>query len=112
MSARTPPVEPFCHHLLVIDLPALPPERRAAAVAFTAGRVAAMPTPLRLGVGAAAATLNAVGRIAGFGPVARAAARRPLPIAGDYVRVLRSLAYAYVWETWPDTASDGAPASR
>ena len=27
------------------------------------------------------------------------------PSLGDYVRLLRSLGYAYVWETWPDTAA-------
>ena len=31
---------------------------------------------------------------------------------GEYVRLVRSLAYAYVWETWPDTAPDGAPMTQ
>ena len=35
-------------------------------------------------------------------------ARRPLPLAGDYVRLVRSLGYAYVWDAWPDTSPDGS----
>ena len=112
MRARTPAVEPFCHHLLVVDLPALPPERRAAAVGFTAARASTLPTPMRIGVGLVAAMVETAGRVAGHGRVARLLARRPLPIVGDYVRMLRSLNFAYVWETWPDTAADGAPSPR
>jgi hypothetical protein len=40
--------------------------------------------------------------------VVRLLAARPLPVVGDYVRLVRSLTYAYVWETWPATAADGA----
>ncbi len=112
MSARTPAVEPFCHHLLVVDLPALPPERRAATVAFAVDRAAGLPTPMRVGVGAVAAVVNVAGRVVGFGRVTRVLARRSLPVLGEYVRLLRSLSYAFVWETWPDTAPDGAPGSR
>ena len=109
MRARNPAVEPFCHHLLVVDLPALPPERRAAAVGFTAARAGTLPTPMRIGVGMVAAMVAAACRVAGHGRVVRLLAHRPLPIVGDYVRMLRSLCFAYVWETWPDTAADGAP---
>jgi len=109
MRARNPAVEPFCHHLLVVDLPALPPERRAAAVGFTSARAGTLPTPMRIGVGMVAAMVETAGRVAGHGRVARLLAHRPLPIVGDYVRMLRSLSFAYVWETWPDTAADGAP---
>ena len=104
MRARTPAVEPFCHHLLVVDLPALPPERRAAAVAFTAARARTLPTPMRVGVGLVAAV---VGPPAGSSDSVASPGcwrHRPLPVVGDYVRLLRSLCYAYVWETWPDTA--------
>ena len=37
-------------------------------------------------------------------------AGRPVPVLGDYVRLLRTLAYTYVWERWPDTDPDGTPA--
>jgi hypothetical protein len=112
MRARTPAVEPFCHHLLVVDLPALPPERRAATVGFAASRARTLPTPMRIGVGLVAGVVGTAGAVAGPGPVARLLARRPLPVVGDYVRLLRSLCFAYVWETWPDTAADGAPSPR
>ena len=32
----------------------------------------------------------------------------PLPLLGEYVRLIRSLGYAYVWETWPQTRPTGA----
>ena len=31
-----------------------------------------------------------------------------LPGLGDFIRLVRSLGYAYIWELWPDTSSDGA----
>ncbi len=42
--------------------------------------------------------------------VAGALAGHPLPVVGEYVRLLRSLAYAYVWDTWPDTSVTGRAA--
>ena len=35
-------------------------------------------------------------------------AAKPLPLLAEYPRLIRSLAYAFVWETWPDTTSTGA----
>ncbi|HEY4333733.1 MAG TPA: hypothetical protein VGM78_14225, partial [Ilumatobacteraceae bacterium] len=34
----------------------------------------------------------------------------PLPVVGEYVRMLRSLSYTYIWENWPQSLPDGAPA--
>ena len=33
--------------------------------------------------------------------------RIPLPFVSEYPRLIRSLAFAYVWERWPDTKPDG-----
>jgi hypothetical protein len=69
-----------------------------------------MPGVMRAGVLAVAVPVRlALGSPAG-GPVLRFLARRPLPLVGEYVRLVRSLAFTYVWESWPDTRPDGAPA--
>ena len=102
-------VEEFADRLLVVDLPRLPDERRHATVAFTGRRVAVLPSPMRLGISAVALAVDGAGRVAGRARVTRFLAGHPLPALGDYVRLVRSLAYAYVWEAWPSTASDGAP---
>ena len=34
----------------------------------------------------------------------------PLPLVGEFPRLVRSLGFAYIWETWPDTSPSGAPA--
>lgn len=78
-------------------------------MAFAGRRIAGLPTPMRLGVGVVALVVEGVGRLVGPARLTATLARRPLPVLGEYVRLVRSLAYAYVWETWPDTAPDGAP---
>jgi hypothetical protein len=67
---------------------------------------------MRLAVGAVALTVGGVGRVVGAHRVAALLAGHPLPIAGEYVRLVRSLAYAYIWERWPDTAATGRPLDR
>ncbi len=106
--ASTPLVEPFAGLLLAHDLPGLPDDRRAATVRFVSGRIDVMPSPLRAAVLAVAAVVRAAMLLPGRGGVVRAAARMPLPALGHYVRLVRSLAYAHVWETWPDTRPDGS----
>ena len=32
----------------------------------------------------------------------------PVPLLGEYVRMIRSLAYTYVWERWPLALPDGS----
>ena len=99
----------FCDELLVHDLPDLPAERRAAVVAFAGRRIAGLPTPMRLGVGAVAALVGALARVIGRARLVGLLAARPLPVLGEYVRLVRSLGYAYVWETWPATTPTGGP---
>jgi hypothetical protein len=98
----------FCDRLVAHDLPDLPAERRADVVAFAGRRVDHLPSPMRLGVGAVAAIVGIAGRVAGTGRVAGLLARHPLPVFGEYVRLVRSLTLAYVWDTWPDTSVTGA----
>ncbi len=101
------PVTTFCDELVRRDLPELPDAQRAEVVAFTRRRIARLPSPMRLGVGAVAVLVGAAGRVLGVARVTAFLAARPLPVLGEYVRLVRSLAYAYVWETWPATAPTG-----
>ncbi len=99
----------FAERLLVLELPDLPADRLRTTVAFVCRRAQQVPGPLRLGV-----TTLAVGtgvaerfvdpdRIVGFLRVTE------LPLVGELARMVRSLAFAFVWETWPDTSPSGAP---
>jgi hypothetical protein len=99
----------FSDHVVAHDLPALPADRRAETVAFAGRRIALLPSPIKLGVGAVAIIVDGLGRVVGLGRLVGLLASHPLPLVGEYVRLVRSLAYAYVWDTWPDTEPDGAP---
>lgn len=103
------PIAVFCDHLVARDLPALPAERRRDVVAFAGRRIADLPSPMRVGVGIVAVVVAAVARVAGTDRIVGLLAGRPLPLFGEYVRLVRSLAFAYVWETWPATEPSGAP---
>jgi hypothetical protein len=102
-------VAEFCDEVLAHDLPDLPPERRRPTVEFTSRRIAGLPSPMKVAVGLVAVAVGLIGRVAGTRRVVGLLAARPLPIAGEYVRLMRSLAYAYVWDTWPDTTHSGRP---
>jgi hypothetical protein len=102
-------VAEFCEQVVVHDLPDLPPDRRAASVAFATRRVAGLPSPMKVAVGFVAVAVGALARVAGTRRVVGVLAARPLPIAGEYLRLMRSLTYAFIWETWPDTSASGRP---
>ena len=99
----------FSDHVVANDLPALPADRRAETVAFAGRRIAMLPSPIKLGVGATAILVDGLGRVMGLRRLVGLLAAHPLPVLGEYIRLVRSLAYAYVWDTWPDTEPDGAP---
>ena len=98
----------FSDEVMSHDLPGLPAERRAAVVAFAGRRIDGLPSPMKLGVGVIAVLVGAAGRLVGLQRIVGLLTRRPLPVLGDYVRLVRSLGYAYVWETWPATGPDGS----
>ena len=102
-------LEPFATSLVAHDFPGLPDTRRQLCVDFTLERIAAMPGPMRLGVLVLAVTVRAAMMLLGRGRLVDLLAPTTLPLMGEYVRLHRSLAYAYVWETWPDTRADGSP---
>jgi hypothetical protein len=102
-------VAEFCEQVVTHDLPDLPPDRRDAAVAFAIRRIAGLPSPMKVAVGLVASAVGGLARGAGTGRVVRLLAAHPVPVAGEYVRLVRSLTYAFVWETWPDTSPSGRP---
>lgn len=104
-------VRPFADWLLGRDLPGLEAGRRRAAVDFVSHRVESLPSPIALGVGVIAPCFRALLRIPGGRAVAGFLAAHPVPIAGEYVRLVRSLAYAFVWDEWPDARADGSLAA-
>jgi len=103
-----PLVGPFADRLLALDLPELDRPRRAEVVAFAARRVDGLPSIMRIGVLIIATLFRVALLVPGSSAFVRFVARTPLPLFGEYVRLIRSLGYAYVWETWPGTQPTGA----
>lgn len=97
----------FADGLLATDLPLLPDDRRRDAVAFIGRRVRVLPSITRFGVLVIAAAVHAAGIALGHDRLRRIVLRLPLPLVTEYPRLIRSLGYAYIWETWPDTDVDG-----
>ena len=100
-------VTPTCDLVLGHDFPDLDADRRRTVVAFVVSRLGALPGPMRLGVTLVAFLVAASRIVGGDGLVVRLS-RLPIPVVAEYFRLLRSLSYAYVWETWPDSTPTGA----
>ena len=107
---RTPPrsvVTSTCDIVLGHDFPDLDAQRRQVVVSFVVDRLGVLPGPMRLGVSVVASLVAGVRLLGGDGVVVRLS-RMALPLVGEYFRLLRSLSYTYIWETWPDTTPTGA----
>jgi hypothetical protein len=63
---------------------------------------------MHLGVLLIAAVVRGLLALPGSSVLVSFLARTALPLLGEYVRLVRSLGYAYIWETWPDTLPDGS----
>jgi hypothetical protein len=100
----------FADRLLALELVDLPDSARAETVAFVCRRANQVPTPLRLGVIGLSIAAGAGQRLLGDARTTRLLAATRLPFVGELARMARSLGFAYVWETWPDTLPTGAPA--
>jgi len=111
LSAFAPPgsIADFADQLVLHDLPGLPDDRRAETVAFAGRRIAHLPSPMKVGVTAVAALVAILGKLVGGARLAALLSRHPVPLFGEYVRLVRSLTYAYVWDTWPHTDPTGRP---
>ncbi|MEI6569801.1 MAG: hypothetical protein WCO36_00030 [Actinomycetes bacterium] len=103
-------VTPYADALLARDLPALDPQRRGEAVQFVAIRVADLPAPMKLAVGILAVIFDLGLSLGSRRTYISVSSRLPIPFVSEYPRLIRSLAFAYVWEKWPDTRPDGGRA--
>ncbi|MEX2625598.1 MAG: hypothetical protein WD225_01875 [Ilumatobacteraceae bacterium] len=104
-------VAPVAHELIEIDLPHLTPARRGLVVDFVCRRIEGLPDVTRLAVLIVAVGYRGLLAAPGGTTLVRAVAARSLPLIGEYPRLIRSLATAHVWETWPDTSPDGRDGS-
>lgn len=100
---------PVAGLLLRRELPGLPAADVATVVGFVARRIDGLPSPLRLGVTLVAALFRLLLALPGGPGIVRALAERPLPLVGEYPRLVRSLGLAFAFETWPDRRADGSP---
>jgi hypothetical protein len=100
----------FADRLLTIELPDLPHPAHADAVAFVCRRANQMPSPLRIGLVLVCTGVALGQRVAGIDRTTRFLEGSQLPLLGELPRMVRSLAFAYIWETWPDTSPSGVPA--
>jgi hypothetical protein len=99
----------FADRLLTIELPDLPDPARADAVAFACRRAQQMPSPLRIGLVVMCTGVALAQRVGGVDRTTRILQRSRLPLLGELPRMVRSLAFTYIWETSPDTLPSGAP---
>jgi hypothetical protein len=103
-------VAPFARQVLAHELPGLPPDRLEAVIPFVLRRVDGLPSPIRVGVLLVAVIVRSAMMIPLVGArVPVFLATRPLPVVGEYARLVRSLGFAFVFEEWPDSRADGAP---
>lgn len=100
----------FAERLLAFELPDLAPDERREAVAFVARRVETLPSFTRFGVYTLGYVFRALLWLPGGWGITRLLLALPLPLVSEYPRLMRSLAFAYVWEHWPDTTPSGAHA--
>ena len=99
----------FADRLLAVELPDLPESRRSETVEFVGRSTEEIPSPLRLGVTVLAHALGVAQRLVGVDRTTRALQHSPLPLIGELPRMVRSLGFAYIWESWPDTSPTGGP---
>ena len=112
MPVSPPPssaVERFAEILLASDLPGLTDDHLRRTAEFIERRVEVLPSITRFGVRVIGGTVDLLGRSIGQQRVLTVVTSLPLPLLAEYPRLIRSLGFAYIWETWPDTAVDGAP---
>lgn len=103
-----PVVGSFVERLLAQDLPDLAAAQRREAIAFVAHRVDGLPSFTRFGVIVLGLLFRGLLKVPGGWAVARLLIKLPLPLVAEYPRLVRSLAFAYIWEHWPDTSPLGA----
>lgn len=106
-AAFTSPVGRFADSLLARDLPALDDARRAEVVDFIERRTGSLPSVTKLGVVIISRAVDLIRRVGGTERMLDVATGLSLPLLSEYPRLVRSLGYTFVWETWPHTTPDG-----
>jgi hypothetical protein len=101
----------FADRLLTIELPDLPSASRHDTVTFVCRRANQMPSPLKVGLVLVCTGVGLAQRVAGLDRTTRLLQRSQLPLLGELPRMVRSLGFAYIWETWPNTSPSGGPGS-
>jgi hypothetical protein len=102
------PFGSFADRLLEIELPDLPADRRTSTVAFVCRRAELAPSPLRMGIALLTIGVGAAQRTAGLERTTSFLQCTSLPFVAELARMVRSLGFAFVWETWPTTSPTGA----
>lgn len=97
----------FADGLLSAELPLLAEDRRRAAIEFIGRRVHVLPSLTRFGVLLIGRIVDVAGIVIGHSNARRLVTTLPIPLLAEYPRLVRSLGFAYVWETWPDTTVEG-----
>jgi hypothetical protein len=100
----------FADALLALELPDLPIDRRGETVAFVCRRAAAVPTPLRVGVTGLSLGAGLAQRLIGVDRTTAFLRSTTLPFVGELARMVRSLGFTFIWESWPGTSPSGAAA--
>jgi hypothetical protein len=100
----------FADRLLTLELPDLPPTARLETVEFVCRRARQIPTPLRLGLLVLSSAMGVAQRLLGLDRASGFVRGSTLPFVGELPRMVRSLGFAYIWETWPETSPTGAQA--
>ena len=112
MSTRLLSVEgpfgTFADRLLELELPDLPTDRRADTVAFVCRRCDDVPSPLKLGIGTLTVAVGLSERALGIDRTTRFLQTTSVPFVGELARMVRSLGFAFIWESWPTTSPTGS----
>lgn len=102
------PFGAFSDRLLALELPDLPNDRRAETVSFVCGRCQTVPSPLKLGIATLTIAVGLSQRVLGNDRTTVFLQGTSLPFVGELARIVRSLGFTFVWETWPATSPTGA----
>lgn len=94
--------------ILSTDLPQLEPAKLDEVTTFVEQRIAQLVGPAGTAVRIVRAVMSVLLAPPWRGVTQPFLTRSALPALGDFVRLVRSLGYAYIWEHWPDTMPSGA----
>ncbi len=98
----------FAHRLLTLELPDLPDSSRSDTVTFVCRRADQTPSPLKAGVIVLSLGVGLGQRLLGIDRTTSLLRTTRLPFVGELARMVRSLGFAYIWETWPHTLPTGS----